>query len=199
MVAVPSIPVGEPEQRLLLHGFDWARYSALLDLFGNDGPRVTYLRGMVELMSPSDFHEETKKLLARLLELYCLENDIDLDAHGSTTFRKRAKERGIEADECYTVDRRAGRVAKPDLAIEIVYSRPLIDKVEVYRGLGVREVWLFKANALAIHVLHGDRYRVAKRSAVLPELDVELLASFVRPNQRHTPLLRAYRAALRAR
>jgi Uma2 family endonuclease len=198
MVAVSASSIhGEPERRILFHGFDWDRYTALLELFGDSGPRVTYLRGAVELMSPSDFHEETKTILGRLLETYALEADIDLDGHGSTTFRKKAKERGIEADECYTVGR-VGRVRKPDLAIEVVYTKPLIDKLEVYRGLGVREVWLCKGASVAIHVLRGARHQLVERSVVLPDLDLPLLLSFVRPGEKQTPLVRAYRAALRA-
>ena len=81
---------------------------------------VTYLEGALEFMSPSEPHEDFKKLIARLLEAYAEEADIDLKGRGSTTFREEPKERGLESDECYSVGPFAGR---PDIAIEVVLSQ----------------------------------------------------------------------------
>ena len=50
------------DQRVLLSGVAWSDYQRLLDLRGDRaGPRMTYLEGVLELMSPSVGHESLKK------------------------------------------------------------------------------------------------------------------------------------------
>lgn len=188
------------ERRFVLRNVPWHVYVSLhdsLELVGA-GTRMTYLEGTLELMSPSETHEDYKKLLARLLETYAEESDIDLNGRGSTTFREEPKQRGLEPDECYSIGPFAGR---PDLAIEVQISRPLLDKLKVYEGLGVREVWVWQRTSLVIHTLaaHGGGYEATERSEVLPHLDLALLTSFVRLGESQTKLVKAYRAALHAR
>ena len=96
-----------------------------------------------------------KKEIARLFELFCLERDIPLYGYGSMTCRREEKQRGLEADECYCRDR-DGEV--PDVALEVIVTTPLLDKLEVYRGLGVREVWIYRNGRFDVHALHGQRY-----------------------------------------
>jgi Uma2 family endonuclease len=57
------------------------------------------------------------------------------------TFRKPAKERGLEPDECYVLQTLRD---VPDIAIEVAYRHGVIDKLHVYAGLGVKEVWLWE-------------------------------------------------------
>jgi len=204
MVAQPSRPrdhqVLEPEERLLLGGISWAAYVAISDALGEDQPgtRVTYLDGELEIMVTSSSHELAKKLFARLFELWLLEADVALDGAGHTTFRKKAAKRGLEPDECYFFGRVSGT---PDIAIEVVVANPLVDKLEVYRGLGVREVWVLHVptGSLKVHRLVGAKYREHKSSALLPALDLALLTSFVRLDGSQHALVKAYRAELRRR
>ena len=197
MVAVAQRPRIEPEERLLLHGISWDQYSALLRTLGDQaGLRLTYLDGELELMSPSVDHELVKTLIARLLEAYADEVGLELEGAGSTTFRKKLVKRGIEPDECYMLGVRRGI---PDLALEVVYSAPKIDKLEVYRGLGVGEVWIFKRNQIHVHVLGPKGYVARKKSALLPDLDLELFHTFLRPEAGQSAMVRAFRAALRER
>jgi len=115
------------EQRLALHGVTWEQYETLRTTLDHmPGLRMTYLEGVLEITSPSLDHEAIKTSLARLLEIYALERDVPLNGYGSTTFRKRAKERGLEPDECYCV----GPIKEvPDIAIEVVLSSGGIDKL----------------------------------------------------------------------
>jgi Uma2 family endonuclease len=85
---------------------------------------------------------------------------------------------------------------RPDLAIEVVWTSGGIDKLELYARLGVGEVWFWREGRIEVHVLRGDRYESATRSSLFPDLDVELLASFL---DRPTALqaVRAFREALR--
>jgi Uma2 family endonuclease len=182
------------EQRIILNGVSWEQYETVRDALDHiPGLRMTYLEGMLEIMSPSREHEGIKKSLARLLEIYAVERGIDLNGYGSTTFRKRARERGLEPDECYCV----GPMKEvPDIAVEVIVSSGGIDRLEVYRGLDVREVWFWQDGCLTLHQLEGDRYRAVLRSGFLPDLDVEQLVAFVRPDDQ-TGAVRAYREALR--
>src|SRR5205807_10387866 len=117
------------------------------------GLRMTYLEGALEIMSPSWQHEAIKSTFGRLIELYALERDIDLRAFGSTTYKKQAKERGLEPDECYHFGRRK---AVPDIAFEVVLTSGGIDKLAVYQGLGVREVWFWMNGRFALFQLGDD-------------------------------------------
>lgn len=182
------------EHRFLIHDVPWSTYCAMRDLLDRPGLRMTYLAGTLELMSPSETHEVQKKVLARLLELWALERGVRLYCYGSTTFRRELAERGLEPDECYTRD--APLDDAPDLAIEVIVSAPLLDKLAVYSGLGVREVWIWQNGQLAIHCLRGDVYERTERSERFPELDVAELARFALVPDPHDALI-AYRAALR--
>lgn len=90
------------EQRFVLQGVPWWTYVALRDaLDDHAGLKLTYLEGTLELMRPSLLHEETKTIIARLLEIWAVERRVDLRGFGSTTFRREARQRGLEPDECY--------------------------------------------------------------------------------------------------
>jgi Uma2 family endonuclease len=194
-----SYPIHRPspdeEQRIVLHDVSWATYVMLRDAIESPGVRMTYLEGTLEIMSPSRTHEVGKKQIARLLELFCLERDIPLFGYGSTTFRKEERERGLEPDECYC---RGADKDVPDIALEVIVSRGPIDKLEVYRGLGVREVWVFEAGKFQLFALRRDHYEAIARSDVLPEVDLDRLAYHASEPDQHAALV-AYRAELRRR
>ena len=192
--AVPATPV-DVDQRVILHGITWRDYCVLRDLLDGPGVRMTYLRGALELMSPSRLHEDVKTRLARLLELWALERDVPLYGYGSTTFRVEPRERGLEPDECYVVGQPMAEV--PELAIEVVVTHGGIDKLEVYRGLGVREVWRWCEGAIAVFVLgEGGAYEPREASVVVPGIDLAALAKFAADPDQHAAL-RAWQAALR--
>ena len=90
------------DRRFTVYGVTFAQYEAIRDLLDDHpGVRMTYLEGVLELMSPGMEHEHVKTLVARLIEIYALERNVELNGYGGMTFRKAAKERGLEPDECY--------------------------------------------------------------------------------------------------
>ena len=187
------------ERRFVLHGVPWPVYVALRDaLDDQSGLKMTYLKGTLELMSPSTLHEDAKTIIGRLLELWAMERDLDLRGFGGATFRREAKERGLEPDECYKLGKLEDD-GVPDIAIEVIVSSGLVDKMAVYAGLGVPEVWEWRPNsrALVVHRLTEGAYERRDRSELLPELDLALLSSFVQPGENQTRLAKAYQAALR--
>jgi len=191
----PPAPPPEADQRVFLHGVSWDDYDRLLAIRGDvAGPRLTYLEGEMELICPSSKHETLKKMIGRLVEAFAEERGLDLNGVGSWTLRRAPRERGLEPDECYVLGPLAGREV-PDLAIEVDWTSGGIDRLDVYRGLGVPEVWTWKAGGIAVQRLRGDTYATAPRSVLLPDLDLALLASFIeRPDQ--TAAVREFRAAL---
>ena len=186
----------DPDQRVLLHGVSWQRFLDVLAARGDGSAvRITYLAGELELMSPSFSHETIKKTIARLVEAYADELDLDLYGVGSWTLKNKLKKLGIEPDECYSLGK-PSRV--PELAIEVIWTSGGLDKLEVYRGLGVREVWVWKQEKLAAYLLRDDHYVRAARSRLLPGLDLALVARLAcRPDQ--PVAVRELRAELRRR
>jgi Uma2 family endonuclease len=167
----------DEDVRLVIHNVTWGRYVAIRELLEEQrGLRIAYLKGTLEIMSPSDTHESQKKTIARLVELYALERGIRLNGYGSTTFRKEAEERGAEPDECYVLGGRLIEV--PDIVIEVVLTSGGVDKLAIYAGLGVPEVWFFRRGRFELHRLGADGYAAIARSVALPELDLDAVARF---------------------
>src|SRR5437867_975843 len=98
-----------------MHGVEWMQYEVMLAIRGeNPVPRMTYLQGVLELMSPSRSHESIKTLIGNMFEAYALEKGIVFDGYGSMTIRSAPDQRGAEPDECYAI---GGKKERPDLAI----------------------------------------------------------------------------------
>jgi Uma2 family endonuclease len=185
------------DQRVTLHGVTWDEYEAFLAMRGESSAlRVVYLDGELEIMAPSTHHEILKKSLARLVEAWAEEVGIALEGVGSWTVKKKMKKRGAEPDECYFVGE-VTREDHPDIAIEVVWTSGGIDKLEVWRGLGVPEVWIWEKGALSFFLLRAGAYRQATKSELLPTFDPALVERcMTEPSQ--TAAVRAIRSALRA-
>lgn len=188
----------EEDQHVVLHGMSWRDFEALLAIRGDRaGVRMYYLDGAIEIMSPARIHEDRKKTLARLLELWAVEKDVELNGFGSWTLKREIKEASAEPDECYILGRSTDKPV-PDLAVEIEWSRKMgLIKHEMYRRLGVRELWTLKRDRrLVVRVLERSQYVERARSKLLPKLDLAWLLSFakIEPQSR---AVRALRDALR--
>lgn len=184
------------EGRLVLSGLRWTDYEALLrarDRLGWHTPRISYLDGGIELMPTSTEHEVVKKTIARLVEAYAEEADLPLNGAGNTTLKRKLLQAGAEPDECYSL---GSLRPMPALAIEVVWTGGGVDKLEIYRRIGVREVWIWKNGKLDVHVLRRDRWVRGTRSQLLPDLDLELLVSFIDVEDQ-TRAVKRWRAALR--
>lgn len=86
----------------------------------------------------------------------------------------------------------------PYLAIEVVWISGGIDKLAVYAGLGVREVWFWKDGRLSFHALREDGYHPIARSELLPGLEPELIGRLMDAESTQTQTMRELRAILRA-
>jgi Uma2 family endonuclease len=181
-----------------LYGVTWADYLRLLEIRGERStPRITYVEGTLEIMSPSRTHDEIKSYIGCLVEAWCLERGVEFTPYGSWTLTNKRDERGAEADECYVFGLEPRRKRRPDLAIEVVLTSGGIDKLDVYRKLGVREVWCWEDGRIQVYVRRGVSYAAVAASEALHGIDLVELASFLdRPTA--SQAIRDYRAALRA-
>ncbi len=156
-------------QRMVLLGVSWKDHVSLRDALGTPGLRVTYCEGALEFMTPSRAHELNKKTIARLVE-------------------HEAKERSAEPDQCY----RVGSILKegefPDIVLEVIHTNPILDKLHVYKGFGVPEVWLFRNGAFELYRLANDAYEPIERSGFLPDLDFALIARLAVREDQHEAL-----------
>ncbi len=197
------------EEKITLYGVTWKQYDTLVSMFMDQFPglRMTFLEGTLEIMGTSSEHERLKTIIARLLEMYAVEKRITLNGYGNTTFRKEAAQRGLEPDECYCL----GELKEvPDIAIEIAITSGGIDKLSVYQGLGVAEVWFWRTsgtrkpydpdmsvqnNQFILYRLKQGEYQQINHSEFLPDLDFTLLSQFVNYDNQ-TKAVIAYRDAL---
>ena len=179
-------PLQDPEEKFVTTGLNWQMYETLLaKLEDNSHYRVTYIDGILEIVSPSIRHENLKKRLAILIERYLYLKRIRFSPMGSSTIKKQIKQAGVEPDECYSIGEKKNI---PDLAIEVIITSGSIDKLEIYRRLGVTEVWVWQINRLKLyhlreetpsHFLETYGYEQITSSELLPELKIALLEECV--------------------
>jgi len=180
----------DPEDRYITSGISWQHYESLLDNLGDStGIRVTYLDGVLEIVSPSRRHESGKTRIGTLMEIYFLETETAYFPLGSTTLRSPTTQSGTEPDESYCIGEEK---ALPDLAIEVVATSGSVNKLAVYGRLGIPEVWFWQDNGLSLYHLREQTplqfrqiygYEPVSRSELLPGLDIALLtACILQPN-----------------
>jgi Uma2 family endonuclease len=176
----------------------WADYERVQRMRGDGSvPRLAFDKGVLELMSPSTEHEELKSWIARLVEAWCFERDVDFSPVGSWTLKKKEKESGVEPDECYIFGPNRKK-PRPDLAIEVIWTSGGIDKRDLYHRFRVREIWFWRRGQISVHAYRARGYEEVTKSEVLPGIDLPHLLSFLdRPTT--SQAVRAYRAALKRR
>ena len=157
-------------------------------------PLFAYLDGTLELMSPSFDHDAITRRIEHLLVAYALKHGIDLDTAGSWTLKNKLEKVGVEPDNCYLFGRSLRRRRRPDLAIEIAWSRGGVSKLEIYRRLHVPEVWFWRRGVIEIYKLRKTGYHRVEQSQFFPAIDLPHLSSFL--DQETIPMIRAYTAAL---
>jgi Uma2 family endonuclease len=194
---------------------DWKGYLAILEAFDERRVKITYDEGALELLSPSPSHEQIKKLLARIVEDAAFELGVDCSGGGSTTFRRKALEKGLEPDECYYIGRGPlsgigadlpdeTEYPAPDLALEIEITCSALNRIGIFRALGVPEIWRYTAQHKAIILSLGpEGYTEVKTSRYFPVLSPDRISYFVQRGLEVTSLelikeLRAWLAEQRA-
>jgi len=180
------------DRRLVLYDVDWQTYSRLLRAFAErPAVRLTYDRGTLEIISPLLGHDNRGRFLGRMIIVLTEELGLPIMSGGSTTFRRRGRKKGLEADDCFWIaneprmrgkDRVDLRVdPPPDLGIEVDVTRCSLDRMAIYSALRVPEVWrLDDPGTLSFHALqpNGD-YQSVSHSVAFPIVTPVDLARFL--------------------
>lgn len=190
----PTEATYEGDHIVLTHGMSWEAFEAFLEARGEASrPRIAYAHETLEQMSPSRRHEDRKSLVGSLLEAYLFEKNIYFVFWGSTTLKNAIAKKAAEPDESYAF---AKGLARPDLAIEAVLSSGGLKKLEIYRDLGVTEVWFWTEKGIEAFALGASGYAPIETSVVIPELSIALIAGYAARDDAFEAVT-AFRAALR--
>lgn len=181
------------EQRVVLHDISWETYERLMREHENrSAPRFAFDNGELEIYMPSQPHEFNAQFLGDFVKIIAEEREIEVLCLGSTTFKKKPKQKGVEPDGCFylqSYDKVFG-VEKinlikfpPDIAIEIDITTPSINRFPIYADFRVPEIWRYSQAKVEIYVLRGSNYVEIPESAALPKVTGELLTEFLSLSQ----------------
>lgn len=167
------------DQVVVLHGVSWAEWRRLVEVRGDRAvPRLAFVDGAIELMSPSRGHERIKSILGSLIEAWAEHQGLEVVRLGSWTL-EHAPDAAVEPDECFEIVRDGGSLGRPDLAIEVIWTSGRLSKLEAYRAVGVPEVWVWRNDALRVFVLGDGGYAEVDRSTVLSGIDLRLVLTLL--------------------
>jgi len=165
------------EKLVTLHGMTWEQFKAIeAQLEHNRSVRLSYLAGVMEIMSPiSAEHEYVKSTLSLLLETYLRHKGIRFYKLGGFTLESSGYASGTP-DESYSF---GNRQEIPDLVIEIIVTSGTINRLELYKPQRVPEVWFWKSNQLRVFHFKEGEYQEVSRSEFFPDLDLFLLLRYL--------------------
>lgn len=201
-------PQERPSQRVLLNGISWEKFEILLKTIeGDNGARLAYDNGQLEIMNPSPEHEHYKEVIGDAVKDIADELAIDYESYGSTTWRKQAVMAGVEPDNCFYFQNEkvvrgrtdidiAGGDPPPDLALEIDLTSKSLNRFPIYARLGVPEIWCYDNGALRIYHLKDGSYTESATSLALPNLPIQAIPQLIDANR--AAGRRAIRQAIRA-
>lgn len=167
-----------PGQYIMLQNVSWEMFERFLEeTEAGRGSRIAYDQGVLEITSPLLVHEDDKENIGDFVKALLEELNVEFRSAGSTTFRNRLMDKGIEPDQCFYIGHESQIRGKsridlridppPDLALEIdiTASRP---HTAIYEALGVPELWRFDGESLEIYVMRDGRYTLSEDSAQFP-------------------------------
>lgn len=178
-------------QKLILQSVSWDVYEQILQSYQNsNGVHFAYDDGFLEVEVPLFEHEKANQILQNLVTTVCNEKEIDFINAGSTTFRQRAKAKGVEPDTAFYIQNEArirglkrldlNQDPPPDLVIEVDVTSPSLNKMPIYAALGVSEVWLLKGENVVFYKLFVGVYQQVSNSLSLPFLDSQTVNNFLK-------------------
>lgn len=164
--------------KLVLDGISWEKFEQIESTFQDiEGIRFIYLDGDLEIMmSPSQAHEDAKSTIGMLLEAYLRAKKIRFYSRGSATIGNKKITGRKEPDQSYNIGIKKDI---PDLIIEVIVTSGNINILEIYRRIGISEVWFWEDGVLTIYFLENNQYVKISQSKLLLELDLELFKKYI--------------------
>jgi Uma2 family endonuclease len=179
-----------PGSLMTIYDVTWEQFEAILEEREAEGirTRIAYYKGIVEIISPLPTHERPHRIIGYIVTTLLDIQGRDWEDFGSSTFRKKAKEAGLEPDTCFYIkNARQVRDRKridmtvdppPDLAIEADVTS--FTTLDIYEALEVPEVWIYTEEKFTIHVLIDGKYVESSTSPTFPNLPIlELIPQLV--------------------
>ena len=198
------------EQRTVLRNISWQTFETLLKETGEDrGSRFAYDCGTLEIMTPLFGHENPKSNLGNFIIALAEELEIEIKSAGSTTLKRKIKNRGIEPDNCYYIQNELAVRGKqeldletdppPDLAIEIDITSSSVNKLGIYSTLGIPELWRYNGRVLKFYQLAEGQYVECNFSLAFPIVSVTEMSRFIEQSKTsgEIALLKSFRAWVR--
>ncbi len=183
------------DRQVVLRNVSWETYERLLeDLSDCSVPHLTYDSGELEIMSPTNEHEEYNRALNLIVEIVAAELEVRLRVLGSSTFKRKDLKQGFEPDSCFYI-KSAKRIRgkkrldlaidpPPDLVIEIDVTSSSIPRMPIFAHFGVPEVWQYDGSSLRMSKLEGEEYVTLDCSLAFPMLTPRVLADFLAKSQK---------------
>lgn len=188
---IQNLPAGST---LICRDVSWEEYEDLLAEIGDESnARISFNNGTLEIMSPSKKRELYKGLISRLVDVLTEELDLEYVSFGATTWRRKKKAKGTEADECFYIQNFA-RVADkdeinleidppPDLVIEVDIYHDSASKFSIYAALGVPEIWQHDGSEIHFYHSFENEYQETSHSRCFPFLSAQTLTRFLTPEE----------------
>ena len=175
---------------MIVPDVSWDNYQQLVtELNNQNGVRLTFDKGSLEIMSPLPIHEKYKEFLLRLMDRLSTLMNFELESLGSTTFNQEWLDNGVEPDTCFYIQNASKIIGKnridlaidppPDIAVEIDISHRSTTKLKIYEELKVPEIWLYDEQQLHIFLLSENGYIDSPTSQSFPFLTSEALTRFL--------------------
>lgn len=198
------------ETRTVLEHVRWETFLELAEGRSGSVPRMTYDRGVLELMTPFRQHESIGRLIGRMVETFSEVRGIEIASCASTTFKRFDLDRAFEPDESYYIGHAELIRPKeevdllvdppPDLVIEVEITSSVIKKLKLFAAMAVPEVWRHDGTKLWMARLVAGEYQQIESSIGLPGLSGATIDAFLarRFDRGETSLIREFRAAITA-
>ena len=196
---------------VILNNIRWETYQYLVqDSEEQPNKRLTYDRGILEIMTPLPEHEVYKKLIDGFVLVMVEEMNKEMRSLGSCTWSRQDLKQGLEPDECYYINHEEAVRGKlnidlnfdppPDLAIEIDITSSSLNRMSIYEALGVAEVWRFDGQFLSIYQLVDGIYQMSDKSGVFPFIKGEDIMRFLQQLEGgEMALIKAFRTWVRGK
>jgi Uma2 family endonuclease len=167
-----------PQPANLIHQVSWQQLEEIDRAISKLGRfKLAYLDTTLEIMPISEEHEEFKSTLGLLLDAYMRFAKIRFYKRGSPTMGTQELAARGEPDESYNLDTRK---PYPDLVVEVVKTSGGVDKLELYRRMGVAEVWFWEDGVLDLYQLdEAGIYQKVSKSRLLPNLPLDTFLRYV--------------------
>jgi Uma2 family endonuclease len=183
----PTTPIGE--KRVTLNNISWESYEKILAALGEGrSARLAYYKGVLEIMTPLEAHENSNDLIGDFIKTLVDELGLNIKSMGSTTLNRPDLATGAEPDKGYYIQNESlvrGKTVDlttdppPDLVLEVDITNTDINKNLLYADMGVPELWRFNGQVLQIYQLQNGQYQEVETSPTFPNVPKERLYQFL--------------------